>query len=120
MMLDHAVSVVPVQDEYYALDRLFSSSAQEDVQIIKLKMIGWVVHVYPDNDNSFYLEPITTEALSSHYRNEVLHPDGRVIQFGLAQWGSLEQFESEVKYDHMMKTNKNDNATRRPHLVARA
>lgn len=119
-MQDHAVSVIPASEGYFALDRLFSSSAQEEVSIIKLKVIGWAVHVYADRDNAFYLEPITVEALSSHYHNEVLHPDGRVVQFGLMQWETLKHFESEVKYEHMMRTDKNENAKRRTHLADHA
>lgn len=96
-MPDHAVSVIPAEKGYFALDRLVDHVDHEKMSLTKLPVIGWVVRVY-DGDNDTYLEPVTVEALSSHYHNEVLHPDGRVVQFGLQQWDDLKQFESYARH----------------------
>lgn len=115
MAADHVVSVIPAVPGYFALDRLVDYDNREKMTIAKMPVIGWVVHVYPTDDNNFYLEPVCTEAFSSYYDNEVLHPDGRVIAFGLQIWATYDQFESYAQHEYanaldnnkLMKVRKN-------------
>lgn len=100
-MADH-VQIIKAEPDYYALDRVFRWDDPTKIDIVKVKVFAWSIRLFEDakRDNAYYLEPICLEKLSDYYRNEVLHPDGRVHDFGFQVWDSLEEFEKEAKANH--------------------
>lgn len=88
------IKIIPADPGYYALDRSFIPGG---ITIIREPVVAWCIRIEDDSDpGEYHMEPICLEMLSGSYENEVLHPDGRVIRFGVQTWNSFVDFENEV------------------------
>lgn len=117
-MQDHAISVIPAEPGYYALDRMITCLTGKDIAINKSAVVAWIIRV-SDNKHQSTVEPLCLDALSSSYENEVLHPSGRVVRFGVQTWTSYDEFERETLERHRREYDRKEEIRRRAHHATR-